>query len=63
MEDSKLTTLKIYGYYQQARSEANRVFEITKTFPKEEKFPLTDQIRRSARAVKSMIAEARGHRL
>jgi four helix bundle protein len=48
--------------YQQARSEANRVFEVTKTFPKEEKISLTDQIRRSSRAVKSMIAEAWGHR-
>jgi len=48
--------------YQQARSEANRVFEATKTFPKEEKFSMTDQIRRSSRAVKSMIAEAWGHR-
>ena len=48
--------------YQQSRIEANRVFEMTKTFPKEEKFSLTDQIRRSSRAVKSMIAEAWGHR-
>ncbi len=48
--------------YQQSRSEASRVFEMTKTFPKEEKFSLTDQIRRSSRAVKSMMAEAWGHR-
>lgn len=48
--------------YQQTRSEAGRVFEMTKTFPKEEKFSMTDQIRRSSRAVKSMIAEAWGHR-
>src|SRR5450432_2161504 len=48
--------------YQQARQEANRVFEMTRTFPQEEKFSLTDQIRRSSRAVKSMIAEAWGHR-
>jgi four helix bundle protein len=48
--------------YQQARIEANRVFEMTKTFPKDEKYSLTDQIRRSSRAVKSMIAEAWGHR-
>ena len=47
---------------QQARSEANRIFEATKSFPKEERFSLTDQIRRSSRAVKSMIAEAWGHR-
>jgi four helix bundle protein len=48
--------------YQQSRIEINRVFEMTKTFPKDEKFSLTDQIRRSSRAVKSMIAEAWGHR-
>jgi four helix bundle protein len=48
--------------YQQARHEANRVFEMTKTFPKEEKYSLTDQIRRSLLAVKSMLAEAWGHR-
>ena len=48
--------------YLQARQEANRVFEMTRTFPQEEKFSLTDQIRRSSRAVKSMIAEAWGHR-
>jgi four helix bundle protein len=48
--------------YQQARDEAKRVFEMTRTFPSEEKYSLTDQIRRSSRAVKSMIAEAWGHR-
>jgi hypothetical protein len=48
--------------YQQARSEAGRIFEATKIFPKEEKFSMMDQIRRSSRAVKSMIAEAWGHR-
>jgi four helix bundle protein len=48
--------------YQRARVEAKRVFEITRTFPREEKFSLTDQIRRSSRAVKSMIAEAWAHR-
>ena len=44
--------------YQRGRVEAKRIFEMTKTFPREEKFSLTDQIRRSSRAVKSMIAEA-----
>jgi len=48
--------------YQRGRVEAKRVFEMTKTFPREEKFSLTDQIRRSSRAVKSMIAEAWAHR-
>jgi four helix bundle protein len=31
---------------------------MTKTFPKEETYSLTDQIRRSARAVNAMIGEA-----
>jgi four helix bundle protein len=34
------------------------IFEATKTFPKEEKYSLTDQIRRSSRAICSCIAEA-----
>ncbi len=34
------------------------VFEQTKLFPKEEKYSLTDQIRRSSRSVSGNIAEA-----
>ncbi len=34
------------------------IFEITKTFPKEEKYSLVDQIRRSSRSVPANIAEA-----
>jgi four helix bundle protein len=34
------------------------IFEITKRFPKEEKFSLTDQIRRSSRSVPTNISEA-----
>ncbi len=34
------------------------IFEITKTFPSEEKYSLVDQIRRSSRSVCSNIAEA-----
>jgi four helix bundle protein len=48
--------------YLRARAEARRVFEITQTFPREEKFSLADQIRRSSRAVNSMVAEAWAHR-
>lgn len=48
--------------YQRARVEAQRVFKLSHIFPREERFSLTDQIRRSARAVKSMIAEAWAHR-
>ncbi|MCU0783662.1 MAG: four helix bundle protein [Verrucomicrobia bacterium] len=48
--------------YQHSRTEAQRIFKLTQSFPREERFSLTDQIRRSSRAVKSMIAEAWAHR-
>jgi four helix bundle protein len=48
--------------YQAAREAARLVFEYSKSFPPEERYSLTDQIRRSSRAVKAMIAEAWGRR-
>jgi four helix bundle protein len=44
--------------YQLARSAAGEVFDVSKGFPSEERYALTDQIRRSARATKAIIAEA-----
>ena len=44
--------------YQKAFEMAMKIFEITKRFPKEEMYSLTDQIRRSSRSVCSNIAEA-----
>src|SRR4030095_4031876 len=44
--------------YQATREAALRIFAATKSFPREERYALTDQIRRSSRAVKAMIAEA-----
>lgn len=44
--------------YQLARSAAGEVFDVSKRFPREERYALTDQIRRSVRATKAMIAEA-----
>lgn len=35
-----------------------QIFEVTKNFPKEERYSLTDQIRRSSRSVCANIAEA-----
>jgi four helix bundle protein len=37
---------------------AMRIFQLTKSFPKEETFALTDQIRKSSRSVCSNVAEA-----
>jgi four helix bundle protein len=44
--------------YQMAFEAAMRIFELTKHFPKEECFSLTDQIRRSSRSVCANLAEA-----
>jgi len=43
--------------WQNAIDLSMRVFEITKSFPPEEKYSLTDQFRRSSRSVASNIAE------
>ncbi len=48
--------------YQKAREVSRAVFKLTKTFPKEEMYSLTDQIRRSVRSVGAQIAEAWGKR-
>lgn len=37
---------------------AIEIFQVSKSFPKEEKFSLTDQIRRSSRSVCACIAES-----
>ena len=42
---------------------ALEIFEETKKFPKEEKYSLTDQIRRSSRSVVANIGEAWGKRM
>ena len=44
--------------YQKARAAAKEVFHLTRRFPRDERYSFTDQIRRSSRAVGSMIAEA-----
>ena len=51
-----------YGFrdlkvYQLAFRLAMEIFEVSKTFPPEEKYSLTDQIRRASRSVPGNIAE------
>ena len=43
--------------YKQSVGAAMKIFELTKTFPREETCSLTDQIRRSSRSVSGQIAE------
>lgn len=44
--------------YKKSFELAMEIFELSKTFPKEEKYSLTDQIRRSSRSVSANIAES-----
>ena len=44
--------------YQSAIDAAMRVFEITKRFPREERYSMVDQMRRASRSVCSNIGEA-----
>ena len=48
--------------YQKAREVAQKVFELSRSFPKEEVYSLTDQGRRSSRSIGAQIAEAWGKR-
>ena len=44
--------------YQMGFEAAMRIFEMTKGFPKEERYSLVDRIRRSSQAVCANVAEA-----
>jgi len=44
--------------YQKSYELAMRIFEVSKTFPAEERFALTGQIRRSSRSVSMNLREA-----
>ena len=55
MEYKGYRDLKVYKL---AYKLAMEIFEITKSFPKEEKYSLVDQIRRSSRSVPANIAES-----
>ena len=55
---AKIKTHRDLDVYRMGFDAAMQIFERTKSFPKEETYSLTDQIRRSSRSVCSNIAEA-----
>jgi four helix bundle protein len=55
---SLIQSFRELDVYRLGREYAKKIFVASKTFPKEERYSLTDQIRRSSRAVNAMIAEA-----
>jgi four helix bundle protein len=61
MEMAKLeyaTSFRDLLVYRKARELSLAIFGLTKRFPKEEAYSLTDQIRRSSRSTGAQIAEA-----
>ncbi|QEG41841.1 four helix bundle protein [Roseimaritima ulvae] len=44
--------------YQKSFAAGKRIFELSRSFPREEMYSLTDQVRRSSRSVSANIAEA-----
>ncbi|MGI9581877.1 four helix bundle protein [Chryseobacterium sp. RRHN12] len=60
-----MSTIKFHQdlkVYQQSFETAQLIYELSKSFPKEELYSLTDQIRRSSRSVTANISEAWGKR-
>jgi four helix bundle protein len=55
MRITRHTDLEVF---QRSFEEAMTVFELSKTFPREEMYSLTDQVRRSSRSVAANITEA-----
>ena len=54
---SEVRSFRDLRVYSTAFEAAMEIFEITKRFPSEERYSLTDQIRRASRSVAANIAE------
>lgn len=57
MKDGVVRSYKDLKVFQLSYSSAMNIFNLTKRFPKEEQYSLTDQIRRSSRSVSANIVE------
>ena len=60
MDDKKMkriSSVRDLDVYRVAFETAMEIFEVTKTFPVEEKYSMTDQIRRSSRSVCANLSE------
>jgi four helix bundle protein len=58
MDRQAIKTHRDLDVYKMAFETAMQLFELSKKFPVEEKYSLTDQIRRSSRSVCANLAEA-----
>ena len=58
MSEQKIRTHNELKVYRLSFEAGMKIFHLTKNFPKEEMYSLTDQIRRSSRSVSGNLAEA-----
>jgi four helix bundle protein len=58
MEKEPIKSHEDLEVYKMAFDVAMKIFELSKKFPIEERYSLTDQIRRSSRSVCANLAEA-----
>jgi four helix bundle protein len=58
----KVRSFKELDVYKLARELSKEIFEVSKKFPKEETYSLTDQMRRASRSIGAQVAEAWGKR-
>jgi four helix bundle protein len=54
---NRINSINDLEVYRIAFDTAIEIFEISKNFPKEEKYSLTDQVRRSSRSICTNLAE------
>src|SRR6266576_6090364 len=57
MEDHRLFSFEKLEVWQEAITFADMVYRVSRTFPSDERFGLTNQMRRAAASVSSNIAE------
>ena len=57
-ELSHARSFRDLAVYQKAKKVSRAIFELSKSFPKEETYSLIDQIRRASRSIGAQIAEA-----
>lgn len=55
---NKVNSWRELGTYKAAFELQQRIFEVSKSWPREESYALTDQIRRSSRSIGANLAEA-----
>ena len=58
LRGERVSRFEEFWVYQGAFELAVRIFEVSASWPKEEQYALTDQVRRSSRLVCGNVAEA-----